>query len=387
MLRRSLCALVALVFVACQASAQITQYTDPTSNNIAAPVVPLVNCDKGGGNCQPVSSSHPMPISGSFSASLSGFTPTPAYATLSVGASSARVALPSGVTVIVFNTGSNDASVNLGDGTVVATGTMNIIKSGQWLSFTVSTFVDLAAIEATGAGGTTSLVISGGSGLPTGAGGSGSGGGGGSNASVSTTGTTPPGSATYIGMQTVGGSLVGPAGSIWGSAPTGVQVLGVNADILNSVLPTGAATAANQCGWNSSNPCIFTPSNVTPTNVNATGSVTTIGLINANASAKIDTASSGAAQIVAAVSGKAIYVTSWNAIANGTTNFTFEYGTGTNCASGTQTLTGAYGLVAQFGAGFGAGIGSILVVPANNALCIVNSASVQVSGSLSYLQQ
>ena len=54
-------------------------------------------------------------------------------------------------------------------------------------------------------------------------------------------------------------------------------------------------------------------------------------------------------------------------IAAGTTNFTFEYGTGANCGTGTQALTGAYGLVAQFGAAKGSGLGPVLVVPAGNA--------------------
>ena len=73
-------------------------------------------------------------------------------------------------------------------------------------------------------------------------------------------------------------------------------------------------------------------------------------------------------------------------IAAGTTNFTFEYGTGSNCGAGTTALTGAYGLVAQFGAAKGSGLGPVLVVPAGNALCAVNSAAVQVSGSLAYTQ-
>ena len=41
-------------------------------------------------------------------------------------------------------------------------------------------------------------------------------------------------------------SVVGASGSAWGSAPTGLNVLGVNADVLSSALPAGAATAANQ---------------------------------------------------------------------------------------------------------------------------------------------
>ena len=114
------------------------------------------------------------------------------------------------------------------------------------------------------------------------------------------------------------------------------------------------------------------------------GSLTSI--IQAGASLPINLSTATTTQLVAAVSGKAIYVTAWDVIAAGTTNFTFEYGTGTNCVAGTTALTGPYGLVAQFGAAKGSGLGPVLVVPAGNALCAVNSATVQVSGSLAYTQ-
>ena len=188
-------------------------------------------------------SANPGKISGSFSASLSGFQPTPAYATLSVGATSSRVALPSGTVVVVYNTGSNVAYVTLGGSSVTATTSNDVVPAGGWMAFTVGPNTFLAAIESAGA---TALTLSGGSGLPTGAGGGGGGGGSGSNASVGSTGSSAPGSATYNGMLVTGGNMVGASGSAWGSAPTGLNVLGVNADVLSSALPTGAATAANQ---------------------------------------------------------------------------------------------------------------------------------------------
>ena len=66
--------------------------------------------------------SNPGKISGSFSAlRLAAFSRRPAYSQLSVGAASARVALPSGSVVIVYNTGSNSAFVTLGNSSVTAT--------------------------------------------------------------------------------------------------------------------------------------------------------------------------------------------------------------------------------------------------------------------------
>jgi hypothetical protein len=72
---------------------------------------------------------NPGKISGSFSATLTGFQPTPAYSQLSVGATSSRVALPSGLVVIVYNTGANAAFVTLGNSTATAS-TANAVVPG-----------------------------------------------------------------------------------------------------------------------------------------------------------------------------------------------------------------------------------------------------------------
>jgi hypothetical protein len=330
---------------------------------------------------------NPGKISGTFSATLSGFQPTPAYSQLSVGATSSRVALPSGLVVIAYNTGASAAFVTLGNSTATATVGNDVIPAGGWMAFTVGPNTFLAAIETAGA---TSLNISGGTGLPTGAGGGG-GGGGGSNASVGAIGSPAPGSATYNGVLVAGGNIVGASGSAWGSAPTGLNVLGVNANVLASALPAGAATAANQevTAAGTSATSAQAVQGVTggvpmpTTSANTGGSLTSI--IQAGVSLPINLSTAATTQLIAEVSGKAIYVTAWDVIAAGTTNFAFEYGTGTNCAAGTTTLTGPYSLVAQFGTAKGSGRGPVLV-PASNALCAVNSATVQVSGSLAYTQ-
>jgi hypothetical protein len=71
-------------------------------------------------------------------------------------------------------------------------------------------------------------------------------GGSGSNASVSPVPGTAPTSATYVGMLTTGGGMVGVSGSPWGTAPTGLNVLGVNAQILGA-LPGFASTPSFNC--------------------------------------------------------------------------------------------------------------------------------------------
>ena len=117
---------------------------------------------------------------------------------------------------------------------------------------------------------------------------------------------------------------------------------------------------------------------------NVGGSLTSI--IQAGASVPINISTATTTQLVAAVTSKAIYVTAWDVIAAGTGAITLEYGTGSNCATGTTVLTGPYGLIAQFGIAKGNGLGPVLIVPAGNALCALTSAAIQMSGSLSYTQ-
>lgn len=108
--------------------------------------------------------------------------------------------------------------------------------------------------------------------------------------------------------------------------------------------------------------------------------------IQASQSAAINISTATTTQLVALAVGQTIYVTSWDVMAGGTSNFTLEYGTGTACATGTTTLTGAYPLIAQAGISKGNGLGPVLIVPPGNALCALTSGNVQHSGSLSYAQ-
>ena len=117
---------------------------------------------------------------------------------------------------------------------------------------------------------------------------------------------------------------------------------------------------------------------------NTGGSLTSI--IQAGASVPINISTATTTQLLAATTGKAIYVTAWDVIAAGTGNITLEYGTGSNCGTGTTALTGAYSLAAQFGIAKGNGLGPVLIVPTGNALCALTSAAAQMSGSVSYTQ-
>jgi hypothetical protein len=230
--RMSLAALFAAGFAL---SAQAQTYQD-SGGTIVRGVVPI---QPGVGPL--FTPANPGKISGSFSASLSGFQPTPSYASLSVGATSARVALPGGTVVVVYNTGSNAAYVTLGGAGVTAITSDDFVPAGGWMAFAVGSNAYLAAIET--AGGTT-LNLSGGSGLPTGACCAAGGGASGSNASVGSTGSAIPGSATLGGMS-VAGTMTAMPGTSNGLKVDGSAVTQpVSAASLP--LPTGAATAANQ---------------------------------------------------------------------------------------------------------------------------------------------
>lgn len=104
------------------------------------------------------------------------------------------------------------------------------------------------------------------------------------------------------------------------------------------------------------------------------------------ASASISTAAAATIQLVPAIAGDLIYVNEYDLLSAGSTNVTFEYGTGTNCGTGTVALTGALPMLAGTNIFREAGIQPVLIVPFNNALCIVNSAAVQISGALSFSQ-
>ena len=122
-----------------------------------------------------------------------------------------------------------------------------------------------------------------------------------------------------------------------------------------------------------------------PTNgANTGGSLT--GIVQAGVSVPINISSATTTQLVAAASGKTIYITAWDVIAAGSGSIMLEYGTGLNCGSGTTALTGSYSLAAQFGIAKGNGLGPVFVVPASNALCALTSATVQMSGSVSFTQ-
>lgn len=131
------------------------------------------------------SAANPLPVVGTFSATLGGFAPAGTFATLTATASSASVALPAGAVVIFQNTGTTAVSCTLGVGSATATVSQNIVQPASWLALTVGSNTFGACIDVTGSASNL-VALSGGAGLPTGAGGGGGSGGGGAVTMAST---------------------------------------------------------------------------------------------------------------------------------------------------------------------------------------------------------
>jgi hypothetical protein len=201
-----------------------------------------------------------IPVSGSLSATLSGFAPGGAYAQLSVSGTSGNVALPAGSVVVVYNTGANPAFVKLGaSNTVVATTADDVVAAGGWSAFTVGANTYLAAITASSS---TTLNLSGGSGLMTGvAGGSIA-----TNYSLETGGNLAAIAAAQTTAQTSLSSIVTNTGKIpaLGQAASASSVpvtLASNPDIrVSSASTTVADTASTStAGFNGVNVLTGTP--------------------------------------------------------------------------------------------------------------------------------
>ena len=124
--------------------------------------------------------SNPLNIAGSFSASLTGFRPTTYGTPIAVTTGGNTGTLPAGTEVVATNTGTtNGAYCALGAS--ATTSSQYIAPNGGWFAFAISGDTQLTCITSTS---TTTVNMAGGSGLPTGTGGGGGSGGSGGNVTV-----------------------------------------------------------------------------------------------------------------------------------------------------------------------------------------------------------
>jgi hypothetical protein len=214
--------LVLLYLVTPVAALAQVQFPSAVSPSILIPgeVIQSLNA---AGQATPISASNPLPVAGTFSATLAGFTPNGNYGTLTAtGSSSSSTALPSGVTVRITNTGTTAVSCTLNTGS--ATGARNniIIEPGSSAYRVPGTYANIACIDQGGSDSTSNVVVlEGGSGL---ANDSGGGGGSGSGGTVNV--------AQFGGTNVVTGTGVGGSGipRVTVSSDSSLSVTNINSN-------------------------------------------------------------------------------------------------------------------------------------------------------------
>ena len=109
--------------------------------------------------------------------------------------------------------------------------------------------------------------------------------------------------------------------------------------------------------------------------------------IACNQAAYYDASTNGATQLVAGVTGKIIYICGYTLFGAGTANVSLTEGTGTNCGTGTITISPAFRLVTQIGvtdpSDYWRGLNTRI---AGDALCINTSAGVAIQAIVYYSQ-
>lgn len=177
-----------------------------------------------------------LQVNATVNASVSGFAPAGTFATLTATGSSASVALPAGAVVLFQNTGTTAVSCTLGIGSATAVASQNVIQPASWLAMTVGSNTFGACIDQTGSASNV-VALSGGAGLPTGAGGGTSSGGGGGGAV-----TVADGADVAQGLTTDSASAVGGIGTLSAKLRLMTTQLDTISSAVQGAIPTQAAT-------------------------------------------------------------------------------------------------------------------------------------------------
>jgi hypothetical protein len=205
----------------------------------------------------------------------------------------------------------------------------------------------------------------------------------------------------------------------YGTSPGAVLVPGVNASVTASVLPTGAATSANQTNASQKTQIVDGSGNVIASTTNALN----VNVNNSNANGQAVMASSSpvvlasdqtvgdpctfaaktsvpisqtsSAQIITGTSSKKTYVCSIFALGADAENMSLVEGTGSVCATGTAAVIGSTtagngpNFAANGGFALGGGAGSVAIASNANAdnVCLLQSGSGRVAGVVTYVQR
>lgn len=216
---------------------------------------PAANPASGSSGCIPVSTVNPLPVTATATIG-GGFTDAATGTPISVTTGGNSGTLPAGSVVAAFNVGTtNPAYCKLGAS--ATTSDIYLAPGGGWFAFSVGSSTQLTCIST---GGSTTVNMIGGSGLPTGSGG-GSGGGGGGAVTIASgavaSGAYSSGSiasgAFASGSIANGADVVeGTITTAHGCATSGYTVIGclgqIDDDVKGPVLVTVNGTAIGATG-------------------------------------------------------------------------------------------------------------------------------------------
>lgn len=203
-----------------------------------ASVYMCVELTSGIDRCQHVSAANPLPVTGTFSATLGGFQPSAAGARgtpLSVTVADSTGTLPTGTVVAVDNTDTTNPIYCNVNG-IVATISDKKIPANSWFSFTIPAAITTLHCIATG--GTVIANMTGGTGLATGAGGGGGSGGGG----AVTLAATAVSSGAYV-AGSIGSGAIASGAIASGAVASGAVASGAFA---SGALSSGSIAAGAQ---------------------------------------------------------------------------------------------------------------------------------------------
>lgn len=126
----------------------------------------------------------------------------------------------------------------------------------------------------------------------------------------------------------------------------------------------------------------------------ATGGFLSAGITVCDSQGYLDMTTATTTEIAPLVASRTIHVCNILAMANGATTITLKRGTGTNCGTGTASVSPAIELTAQTGWVEGTGVGDILgsagagtvggAMTSGNALCVTSSAAVNLHVKVRY---
>ena len=299
------------------------------------------------------STAYPLPVTGTFS--LGAFVPSGGAVSLSASTTSTAVALgATASTVAVANTGANTVYVLFGttSGTTATTSNGFPVLAGQTVFLGNGANTYIAGITASS---TSTLLITPGSGLP----------------------AITGGGASSGGSVTIASGGVASGAYAAGSIASGAVVSGGIADL-------GPYTTANTVAYFLSQIAAGTAASSTlPIYVQGS---TAQAAIQADKSALLNDANATATQIVALSGSTKIYLTGYSIVAAVAENVKFQYGTGTNCGTGTTDITSLMAFAANGGISRGNGQGILFTVPSGNALCVTASTTGPTAVDVSYAQ-